>query len=262
MTDFVGGGHVDLPEFRVGTVLADTFKAFFSNFFRNLGFGLLTYGPAYGLLAIYTSMQQRDITQAGVFPDSSLIFIQLLAVTLATVLCQTAMVYTSLETPAGRSTSFVAAGINALKGFVPVLCASVVIMLVHLIGGFLLLIPGLVAVTILCVAVPSILAENIGVFAALKRSAVLTHGNRWAVFGCLVSWFIMIWIAMMLVMFISTLLVEFISAPLIIAFFSLLPLLVMLVLYSTFSACVASIYTNLRACKEGASAETIERVFA
>jgi len=50
------------------------------------------------------------------------------------------------------------------------------------IGLFLLLIPGLLLISALWVAVPAVVAEQVGVTSALSRSAQLTKGHRLTVF--------------------------------------------------------------------------------
>ncbi len=57
------------------------------------------------------------------------------------------------------------------------------------IGLLLLIVPGLILLTIWCVAAPVVVLEKPGVFAALGRSYRLVKGNGWQVFGVLVAIF-------------------------------------------------------------------------
>jgi hypothetical protein len=59
-------------------------------------------------------------------------------------------------------------------------------------ASMLLLIPGLIVACMLCVAVPAEVGERAGVLGALARSAALTKGHRWSIFGLLVLYFVAI----------------------------------------------------------------------
>lgn len=56
----------------------------------------------------------------------------------------------------------------------------------------LLIVPGLIVACMLCVAVPAEVSERAGVLAALARSAALTKGRRWSIFGLLALYFVAI----------------------------------------------------------------------
>jgi len=67
------------------------------------------------------------------------------------------------------------------------LCSTVLVF----VGSFLLLIPGLWAQTAFLVAAPVCVVETRGPLASLKRSAELTRGYRWRVFGL---WLLLIFV--------------------------------------------------------------------
>jgi len=71
-----------------------------------------------------------------------------------------------------------------LVGLVAGLCVVV--------GFLFFVVPGLIILTIWCVASPVVVVENTGVFAALGRSRELVRGNGWPVFGVIVSVFAII----------------------------------------------------------------------
>jgi len=58
--------------------------------------------------------------------------------------------------------------------------------------SLLLVVPGLIVACMLCVAVPAEVAERTGVLGALSRSAALTKGHRWSIFGALVLYVVAI----------------------------------------------------------------------
>ena len=51
------------------------------------------------------------------------------------------------------------------------------------IGFVLLIVPGVILLMMWAVAVPALVVERAGVFAAFSRSAQLTKGARWKIFG-------------------------------------------------------------------------------
>lgn len=60
-------------------------------------------------------------------------------------------------------------------------CASIATM----IGFVLLVIPGLIVATMLCVALPACIVERRGPLDSLRRSRALSKGHRWRLFGML-----------------------------------------------------------------------------
>ena len=72
------------------------------------------------------------------------------------------------------------------KRFLPLLGLYILIGIAAEIGFILLLVPGIILVLRWCVAAPVLVVEGKGVFASMKRSAILTKGRRWTLFLLLV----------------------------------------------------------------------------
>ncbi len=70
-----------------------------------------------------------------------------------------------------------------LKRFLPLLVYSLLYGLIIGIGFLLLVIPGLIFLAVFAVGAPALVVEGLGPISALKRSAELTKGFRWQVFG-------------------------------------------------------------------------------
>ena len=68
-----------------------------------------------------------------------------------------------------------------------VLLINFVTLALMFLGSLAFFLPGLLAATVLFVAAPAAVAEGRGVIAALRRSAELTRGSRWAVFSLLIA---------------------------------------------------------------------------
>jgi hypothetical protein len=71
-----------------------------------------------------------------------------------------------------------------LVGFVAGICVAA--------GIVFFIVPGLILLTIWCVASPTMVVEDTGVFESLGRSRALVRGNGWQVFGVIVSVFAII----------------------------------------------------------------------
>lgn len=71
----------------------------------------------------------------------------------------------------------------AFAHLLPLLGAAFISALLIVLGLFLFVVPGLIVMCILYVAIPACLVERLPAVDALKRSAVLTEGNRWPIFG-------------------------------------------------------------------------------
>jgi hypothetical protein len=77
-------------------------------------------------------------------------------------------------------------GVSLQKGlgrFFPVLGAAVCAGVGIGLGTLLFVLPGIILATMWYVAIPACVLEGMGPFAALSRSASLTRGSRWKVFG-------------------------------------------------------------------------------
>jgi uncharacterized membrane protein len=72
-----------------------------------------------------------------------------------------------------------------LRRLLPVVGVAVSSALITVLGAILLVVPGVIAACLLYVVIPACVIEKHGVFSSLGRSAALTKGNRWAIFGLL-----------------------------------------------------------------------------
>lgn len=69
---------------------------------------------------------------------------------------------------------------------------------------FLILVPGMILSVAWCIATPVLIVEGLGPVQALGRSAKLTRGNRWPIFGVMAVVWIAIAIIQLTVMSVST----------------------------------------------------------
>jgi Membrane domain of glycerophosphoryl diester phosphodiesterase len=90
----------------------------------------------------------------------------------------------------GERTSFGDSLAYALRRFIPLMIAYIVIVIITIPGWILLLIPGIWLSIKLCMAFPAVIFERAGPFRAIGRSWKLTADNWWRVFGTLVVVFL------------------------------------------------------------------------
>jgi hypothetical protein len=94
----------------------------------------------------------------------------------------------------GRRVSLAEAVATGLKAFLPVALIGILFALGFGLGCLLFLVPGLMIATAWSVVVPVRVAENTGVLDAFSRSAQLTKGHRWPIFGLLLIFWIGVYI--------------------------------------------------------------------
>jgi hypothetical protein len=140
-----------------------------------------------------------------------------------------------------------------LSSMFPILGVSIVFGLAAGIGLVLLVVPGVIVFCMFYVALPACVVERPGVFGSLSRSAFLTKGFRWQIFG------------IMVVLVLANLVVEYLAGLLLASaglYVTVFGPLVLSTVVSAFSAVINGvIYYQLRVAKEGVDIETIARVF-
>ncbi len=119
-------------------------------------------------------------------------------------------------------------------------------------GAMFLLVPGLILMTMWWVAVPAAVIERTGVINSLRRSAELTRGYRWKVFGVIIVIYIGQLVLDALTHFILA------AAPI----FSLVVSFLITVAFTAYFAVVTAVcYHDLRVLKDGVGTDEIARVF-
>ena len=128
---------------------------------------------------------------------------------------------------------------------------AIVSVVAKILATILLIVPGLIVAAMLWVAVPVAVVERPGVIGSLARSAVLTKGNRWAVFGIM----LLIGIGNMVASYLVDRIAG-VAAPG--AFVSW----IVAAAITAYAASVTAVgYCSLRFAKEGVGIDEIARVF-
>lgn len=254
-------------EFGVGRVLSRTFGVTGQNILVFFSLALIARIP---LLALQlSSLGHAALTPAQAAAaafNPSTIATGLLSLVLALVMAfvlQAAVVHGTIVSLNGRKASFVDCLATGIRQFFPVLGISVLVGLGVMLGFVLLVVPGLMLIVRWMVAVPVQVAEGSGVLQAIGRSAELTKGHRWAIFGTLVVLFLLaLGLAMLSAPFAMA--ARFGIASVQSAYFLNLGVSTLVnTITSMISAVLAaSIYFELRTIKEGIGPEQLAAVFS
>jgi hypothetical protein len=156
------------------------------------------------------------------------------------------------ERPAGAAHG---SALKVSEWFRPIVGVGFVQTAVAFIGGFLLIIPGVFGATMLYVATPVCLIEQRRTWPSLLRSAVLTKGYRWSVFGLLMVVNLVPTVALGVVYVLMSRSGGRMAGHLV--------MYVLEVAFNAFSGVVALVvYQGLRTAKEGLAVEALAEVFA
>ncbi len=260
----------------IGRVLGGTFQVIGRNFVTFAVLGFVLSGLPTGLIAFIQATwlggQVDEIAAgninlgAGYFSNIALVG---LAALITTAILQGALIYATVQDMNGQKPQVGDALATGLRAFLPLIVVSILFTLAVACGLILLIVPGVMIAVAWCVAVPSLVADRTGIFAAFSRSAELTRGNRWRVFGLfLVLFLILIVIGSVLgaittaVMFSTPGALENPFAA------ALTPVnIVIQVLQQTVSAVLgatltAVLYVELRRAREGAGPQWLAEIFS
>jgi hypothetical protein len=170
------------------------------------------------------------------------------------VLSQAVVLYGAFEDMRGLPVNLGESIKVGLRRFFPVLGVSICVPLLAGLAAIALVFPGLMVGTMLFVSVPVCVVERLGVFKSMGRSARLTKGHRWKIFG--------IWIAVLVVGGIAQSFLTAIARTIGGMMLGLVISLVCGALVVAFNAILAVVvYHDLRVAKEGVDTDQIASVF-
>jgi hypothetical protein len=193
---FVGGG-----EFRIGAVLSRAFSTFgrnFAAFFVVAGVASLPQVASYWTQAsALDTMFQGGLktgtaalaAQGNGGASATNTILSLLA-SILTIIVEAAIIYDAVGMMSGRAPSFGGSLRAGVSRFWPFFGTGLLLGLGAAFGFALLLVPGVILLMAWFVAVPVCVVERLGPIRSLSRSARLTKGHRWALFGLAVLGFV------------------------------------------------------------------------
>lgn len=235
---------------RVGEVFSRAFALLFGDFTKFYLVAAVFLSP-YLLLSLFGtgSVGTRGASGAAVVGG-------LLGILWAglSILGQAAMLYGAIQKMRGQEFSIDGSVRRGLARFFPLLGMMICLGIGVSVGFLLLIIPGVILGIMWYVAAPVCVAERLGPIASLSRSAYLTKGNRWRVFGIAVLVGIVTSIAQALIQ-LALIAVGGATVGAIGVF------LWMSLVQAFNSIVVAVLYHDLRVVREGVDIEQIAAVF-
>ncbi|MEO8114141.1 MAG: hypothetical protein ABI655_07175 [Phenylobacterium sp.] len=240
----------------IGRVIRDTFGVLRRNLVVFLGLAVLLGGVP----SLVFQLASAPLAGQTAFTPGRLAVMGLgwLVAVAGGSIMQGAIIYGAVTDLNGRRAGFLDCLRTGARYFLPLLAIGLLSGLGITVGFLLLFVPGAIVAMLWCVAGPSAVVENTGIFAAFTRSAALTKGDRWRIFGL----FLLLGLAILVVELAVYALVGGITAPVTlspgrIAATTLIAIVTQLVTVTT----IAALYFELRRARDGLGAEALAALF-
>jgi hypothetical protein len=259
--------------FSIGRVVSRIFGAVGKNFFAFLALSLVSVSP---LLLMFAAAPTAMAAGGGATPQvMSQIFTSPMVILIFACagllyfvfyfMLQAALVHGTVAYLNGGRASFLSCLSTGVRVFFPMIGISFLVGWGIILGLILLIVPGIMLAMRWIVSVPVRVTEGPGILSALGRSAELTRGHRWPIFGLVVM------------LFLAQIMLQAAAAPFMgtfspqtaatISMTSLavhegVNLLVSAVIAMFTAVGAASIYYELRSIKEGIGPEQLAAVFS
>jgi hypothetical protein len=192
MTDISSGTLETGAGFSIGQVFERSFSIFFKNLAPFLILSAIAMSP---YLILYWDQAALSFAQPGVVAaDPTRIFrnygssfaISLILGAIFKTLCEAAILFGAFQVMRGQPFQVMDSLRKGLGRFWSILGLLIVQGIGEAFGFMLLVIPGLILLTMWYVALPACVVEKVGPMTSLSRSAALTKGSRWKIFGLLI----------------------------------------------------------------------------
>ena len=164
---------MSVHEFRVGSVLGRSLAILMAHVASFLLLSAVALLPFLGAM-YYFVRNGSEAVQAFLMAALSLVL---------QMLCTAVILHASIEDMRGQPVHPLDSVAKAFARLLPILGLSLCTTIATLAGFLLVLVPGFVVLAILFVALPACLVERRGPIASMVRSADLTRGHRWQLFG-------------------------------------------------------------------------------
>ena len=190
------------------------------------------------------------------------IFLSTIITLVISALVQGALTRATVAANEGERASFGESLSSAVRVVLPLIGLSILWALGVGLGFVLLIVPGIILLMMWAVAVPALVVERRGVFAAFGRSAELTSGAKWKIFGLCLLLLVIYWILSLIVGLVG--LGTYNAAnPAGLTITNLIGSIVVGTIFNTLWGTIQpSLYVELRQWKEGDSADSLAEVFA
>jgi hypothetical protein len=247
-----------VQDFRVGRVLATAWSVYMKNFVPFSTVALVLLLPLLFVQLFLVPDPSADLSEEEIYAATrtsiALGAIYAVLSMLLTQLVTATLVYGTIQEMRHHSTSTGEALTRGLQLALPVLGVVIVASIAVGVGALLLVVPGIILFVMFWVAIPVAVVERPGVIASLKRSAFLTKGNRWRIFGLVV----VLWLIFVLISMAISLAFAAAEAWRV---YPYIDYVLTVFLTAVFAVVSAVGYHDLRLLKDGVDVETIAAVF-
>jgi Membrane domain of glycerophosphoryl diester phosphodiesterase len=194
MADLAAGGSQE--RFNFGRVVGQTFSLIGRNFVLFLLLALIFVGlPQFGLLYAQSYM----IANQGISGVWQVALIGALVTMVTAYILQGALTRAAADDLSGAGVKFGAALGDGLRYFFPLFIVAILVTLGIWIGLILLIIPGIILALRWSITAPIVVIERDGPTKSMGRSAELTEGHRWAIFGLFLLYFVLAYASQLIV---------------------------------------------------------------
>jgi hypothetical protein len=172
-------------DFRVGDVLARTWNIYTGNILFFLGITFLTYVVifvAVGLSIVPFAVAGMSASAGWLIIGVGVFLAVILFLSLNTI-GEAVLLLGAFQRMRGEPLRVSEALRRAFSRFLPLIALGILWTLALMVGTLLFLIPGLMLLCAWWVVVPACVVENLGPLESMSRSAALTKGYRWKIFG-------------------------------------------------------------------------------
>ena len=246
------------PGFAVGAVLGECFDLVRANWLNYALISVFLIG-APNLLLQVIQMQAKTLGHGGYQLGFWGLFLGFLGLV---TLSQAMILVGALASEGDERLALSAMVRGGLKIALPLFALLVVGGLGVTLAALLLLVPAFVLATVWSVAIPAYFTEDISIRGALARSAALTKGSRWAIFGVLLC-FSGIYLALYAVVgLVIGLVLALSSDTWTLETAAAVARMVMTPLSAPYQTCLSvAIYNGLRRSKESATSKSLLDAF-
>jgi hypothetical protein len=233
-------------DFRIGDAMNKSITMLSRN---QLPFSIVTGVAALPSVLVFARQSAANPTPW----DAALIVIGVLVAMVLSALSQATVLYGAFEGLRGGRVDVMASFKYASRRFLPVIGVAILSAFLVGLACIALIFPGLMLFTMWYVATPACVVERLGPWSSMMRSAALTKGHRWKVFGLV--------IVLSIIGAIGSGMVEAVGAG-VGTTIGLVLKLIWSAFYGAYSAIVVVvIYHDLRVAKEGVDTDQIAAVF-
>jgi hypothetical protein len=248
--------------FDIGKVFSSTFSVLGRNIGLFLGLALI-FSAIPALILQY--LLQSMIGAAVVDPMQAMqegtlwryyvgIFAGILISLVLSSLLSSSLIRATIEDLSGKTPSIGDCIQTALAVLLPAIGLGLLAGIGVVIGLMLLIVPGIILWLRWSVAIPALVQERLGVTGSMGRSAALTSGSRWALFGL----FLILVIVSIVIQWVIGLIIPALGTWISV----IVSVLVQSILSMIISTATAVSYVELRQVKEGTSVGELAEIFS